>query len=230
MKTFAPLDASMTSRLTLTPYGPNAWLLHFAKQPGDAAFQASRAISQSLEAEPPAGLIEFVPGYTSMLLEFSEPPPDLKSLLVRLGKQLKQETEAGPIREIPVVYDGPDLNRVAEHAGLSRHQVIELHASAQYRVALIGFAPGFPYLEGLDPKLHTPRLDSPRPKVAAGSVAIGGSHTGIYSIPNPGGWNLIGRTEVRLFDPARARPGHEHAICWLQAGDRVRFVPHRGKP
>lgn len=220
----------MTSRLTLTPYGPNAWLLRFAKQPGDAAFQASRAISRSLEAEPPPGLIEYVPGYTSMLLEFSNTTPDLKSLLARLTKQLKQVAEVGPIREIPVVYDGPDLERVAEHAGMSVRQVAELHAASLYRVALIGFAPGFPYLEGLDPKLHTPRLDSPRPKVAAGSVAIGGSHTGIYSIPNPGGWNLIGRTEIRLFDPARASPGNEHEMCWLRAGDRVRFVPHRGKP
>ncbi|MBI5936725.1 MAG: 5-oxoprolinase subunit PxpB [Betaproteobacteria bacterium] len=220
-------------RMTLTPYGPDAWLLRFAEQPGEAAYEAARAICRSLEAEPPPGLIEYVPGYTSVLLEFAAGTapagsPELKALPARLAKQLKQPAEPGPIREIPVVYDGPDLARVAEHAGLSAREVCELHAATLYRVALLGFAPGFPYLEGLDPKLHTPRLDTPRPKVDAGSVAIGGSHTGIYSVPGPGGWNLIGRTEIRLFDPVRACPGHEAEMCWLRMGDRVRFVP-RGK-
>lgn len=223
----------MAARLTLTPYGPDAWLLRFAEQPGEAAWQAARAISQTLEAEPPAHLLEYVPGYTSVLLEFaagstSADSPELKTLLARLGKQLKRVAEPGPIREIPVVYDGPDLPRVAEHAGLSTHAVAELHAETIYRVALIGFAPGFPYLDGLDPRLHTPRLETPRSKVAAGSVAIGGAHTGIYSIPSPGGWNLIGRTDIPLFDPARARPGREAEMCWLQMGDRVRFVPKQG--
>ena len=222
----------MPPRLTCHPYGPDAWLLRFAEQPGEAAFQAARAIGQALEADPPAGLIEYVPGYTSVLLEFAPGAmpagdPALKGLLKRLGAYLKIPTDPGPLREIPVVYDGPDLDRVAEHAGLSHTAVGEWHAEAHYRVALIGFAPGFPYLDGLPARLHTPRLDAPRPRVPAGSVAIGGSHTGIYSVPGPGGWNLIGRTAVRLFDPARARPGQEAAMCWLQPGDRVRFVPAR---
>lgn len=221
----------MPPRLTCHPYGPDAWLLRFADQPGEAALQAARAIGQALEDQPPAGLIEYVPGYTSVLLEFAPGTlpagPALNHLLKRLGACLKIPTEQGPLREIPVVYDGPDLDRVAKHAGLSRDAVGELHAEVIYRVALIGFAPGFPYLDGLTPRLHTPRLDAPRPRVAAGSVAIGGSHTGIYSVPGPGGWNLIGRTEVRLFDPARAHPGQEAAMCWLQPGDRVRFVPVR---
>jgi KipI family sensor histidine kinase inhibitor len=224
----------MATRLTLTPYGPDAWLLRFAEQPGEAAYEAARALCQALDAEPPAHLLEYVPGYTSLLLEFaagttSPDSPELKALLARLGKQLKHAVEPGPIREIPVVYDGPDLPRVAEHAGLSARAVAELHAETVYRIALIGFAPGFPYLEGLAPELHTPRLEAPRPQVAAGSVAIGGSHTGIYSVPGPGGWNLIGRTDIRLFDPAHARPGEEAAMCWLRMGDRVRFVPRRGK-
>ncbi|MEW5892140.1 MAG: 5-oxoprolinase subunit PxpB [Pseudomonadota bacterium] len=224
----------MAAQLTLHPYGPDAWLLRFAEQPGEAAWQAARAISQALEAEPPAHLVEYVPGYTSVLLEFtpgstSADSPELKALLARLGRQLGQLGEPGPIREIPVVYDGPDLPRVAEHAGLSTRAVAALHAETVYRVALIGFAPGFPYLDGLDPRLHTPRLETPRPWVAAGSVAIGGAHTGIYSIPSPGGWNLIGRTDIPLFDPARARPGREAAMCWLHMGERVRFVPARSR-
>lgn len=222
----------MAHPLSLQPYGPDAWLLRFADQPDEAAFQAAQAIRQDLEADPPPGLVEYVPGYTSILLEFEAAaghasPSALKALLTRLDKRLAQDIAPGPIREVPVTYDGPDLERVAEHAGLAVGEVCDLHAAPLYRVALLGFAPGFPYLEGLPPRLHTPRLDIPRPQVPAGSVAIGGSHAGIYSIPSPGGWNLIGRTSVRLFDPSRARPGQEAAMCWLKPGDRVRFVPSR---
>lgn len=216
----------MANRLSLIPYGPDAWLLRFAEQPGEAAFQAMRAITRALESDPPPWLIEYVPGYTSVLIE-SAPgsAPDLGKLLSRLNRRLGEAVEPGPIRDIPVVYDGPDLGRVAEHAGLSMAEVIERHAGTEYRIALIGFAPGFPYLDGLDPLLATPRLATPRPRVQAGSVAIGGDHTGIYSVPGPGGWNLIGRTPVRLFDPARATPDDPAAMCWLRPGDRVRFVP-----
>lgn len=214
-------------RIAALPYGPDAWLLRFAEQPGEAAFQAMRALVRELATHPPAGLAEYVPGYTSLLVEFApgQAPRDIDGLSAHLETQLDQPVEPGPLRDIPVVYDGPDLGRVAEHTGLSVAELIERHAGTEYRVALIGFAPGFPYLDGLDPALATPRLATPRPRVEAGSVAIGGDHTGIYSVPGPGGWNLIGRTAVRLFDPARASPGDEAAMCWLQPGDRVRFVP-----
>jgi KipI family sensor histidine kinase inhibitor len=216
-------------RIAALPYGPDAWLLRFADEPGEAAFQAMRAIARERETDPPPGLLEYVPGYTSVLVEFvpGTAPATLKKLVARLGNQLDEPVEPGPIKDIPVIYDGPDLPRVAEHTGLTITEVCERHAAKLYRVALIGFAPGFPYLEGLEPALHTPRLDAPRPRVEAGSVAIGGGHTGIYSIPGPGGWNLIGHTAVRLFDPARAMPGHESAICLLQPGDQLRFVPER---
>ena len=212
--------------LTLHPYGPDAWLLHFAKAPGEAAFRVAQAIRQALETSPPPHLLEYVFGYTSLLLEFTPgSTPNLKPYIQDLKGRLGQPVEPGPIREIPLTYDGPDLARVADHAGLTVREVREIHAGSLYRVALLGFAPGFPYLDGLDPRLHTPRLDAPRPYIPEGSVAIGGSHTGIYSIASPGGWNLIGRTEVKLFDPGRAYPGREADMCWLQAGDQVRFVP-----
>lgn len=126
--------------------------------------------------------------------------------------------------EIPVCYGGafgPDLDDVARHTGLSPERVVELHASVQYRVYFVGFSPGFPYLGDMPAELATPRLPSPRKRVAAGSVAIGGSQTGIYSIESPGGWRLIGRTALPLFD-ANAKPP-----ALLQMGDRVRFVPVR---
>jgi KipI family sensor histidine kinase inhibitor len=124
--------------------------------------------------------------------------------------------------EMPVCYGGefgPDLASVAEHANLTPNQVVELHASASYLVYFLGFSPGFPYLGGLPEKLTTPRLPAPRKRVAAGSVAIGGSQAGIYPIDSPGGWRIIGRTSLRLFD-AEARPP-----ALLRAGDNIRFVP-----
>jgi KipI family sensor histidine kinase inhibitor len=123
--------------------------------------------------------------------------------------------------EIPVRYggeDGPDLARVAEHAGLRPADVVRRHAAGEYIVAMLGFAPGFPYLLGLDPQLATPRLATPRTRVPAGSVAIGGGQTGLYPRTSPGGWNLIGRTDLALFDPRREPP------ALLAPGDRVRFV------
>jgi KipI family sensor histidine kinase inhibitor len=109
---------------------------------------------------------------------------------------------------------------------LTTREVGELHSATLYKVYLLGFAPGFPYLGDLDPRLHTPRLAAPRPRVAAGSVAIGGEHTGIYSVDSPGGWNIIGRTTARLFDPARTGED-EREMFLLRPGDRVKFVPTR---
>lgn len=122
--------------------------------------------------------------------------------------------------DIPVCYGGahgPDLDAVAVHAQLTAAQAIERHAAGDYTVAMLGFAPGFPYLLGLDSALQVPRRASPRTRVPAGSIAIGGAQTGIYPRELPGGWNLIGRTPLTLFDPARATP------CLLAPGDRVRF-------
>jgi KipI family sensor histidine kinase inhibitor len=126
---------------------------------------------------------------------------------------------------IPVDYSerfAPDLRRVANHAGLTVDQVVELHARAIYTVEAVGFLPGFAYLSGLDDRLHTPRLPEPRTTVPRGSVGIGGPYTGVYPLESPGGWNLIGRTQKSLFDPAQARP------AVLAVGMKVRFKPIRG--
>lgn len=123
--------------------------------------------------------------------------------------------------EIPVRYggdDGPDLAAVAAHCGLSPAEVVARHVAGTYTVAMLGFAPGFPYLVGLDQALATPRRADPRTRVAAGSVGIGGAQTGIYPAAGPGGWQLIGRSDIALFDVARSPP------ALLRAGDRLRFV------
>ncbi|HEV8198267.1 MAG TPA: 5-oxoprolinase subunit PxpB, partial [Gemmatimonadales bacterium] len=118
---------------------------------------------------------------------------------------------------IPVRYDGPDLAYVARETGLTEREVIRLHAEPEYRVYLLGFAPGFAYLGDLDPALVLPRRSAPRLRVPAGAVAIGGAQTGVYPLATPGGWHLIGSTSLKMFDPAR------EPAALLRAGDRVRF-------
>ena len=136
-----------------------------------------------------------------------------------LAKMERLDAEQ-PTVEIPVCYDAefaPDLEAVTQHTNLSAAEVVQRHASAEYRVACVGFTAGFPYLSGLPAELATPRRDTPRTHVAAGSVAIGGEQTGVYPTVSPGGWNIIGRTPLRLFDIERSEP------ALLAAGDRVRL-------
>lgn len=208
------------------PYGPNAWLLEFANRVDEVAFERGRAIAAALDVDPPVGLREYVSGYTSVLLVFGEPTVEHQSwnidgVVQKLNAVALQGGGAVEVKEITTIYDGPDLQRVADHNSISAEEVVRLHTSPIYQVHMLGFAPGFPYLGELDPKLHTPRLEKPRPIVPTGSVAIGGEHTGIYSIPNPGGWNLIGRTEIKLFDLQR---GDDRDAFFLQSGDQVKFV------
>lgn len=213
--------------MTWTSYGPNAWLLRFAEQIGDEAFMRGGAILKEMERCPPAGLNEVVPAFTTLLLEFDPAVPiDAKVLLPRLSARFEAATaETLPLtatKEIPVTYNGADLDRVARLHDVSTDEVRRLHCEPIYKVYMLGFAPGFPYLGELNPRLHTPRLASPRTRVPAGAVAIGGEHTGIYSIESPGGWNLIGHTPLRLFDPSR---GEGEAMFLLKRGDRVKFIP-----
>lgn len=120
---------------------------------------------------------------------------------------------------IPVLYDGEDINRVANHCGISAQEVVNRHSSTVYRIYMLGFSPGFPYFGGMDQSIATPRLQTPRLKIEAGSVGIADQQTGIYPIESPGGWNLIGRTPLKLFDPTSQSP------FLLASGQMVRFVP-----
>lgn len=197
----------------------------------DAASNARvLALAQRITARRPAWVEDVVPAYASLAVfvaaeafAASDAPLDeaerqLRALLAGDGDGVATQART---MEITVRYggeDGPDLARVAAHAGLSPGDVVAHHAAGEYTVAMLGFAPGFPYLLGLDPRLATPRLATPRTRVPAGSVAIGGGQTGLYPHPGPGGWNLIGRTDAVLFDPAREPP------ALLAPGDRVRFV------
>lgn len=213
-------------------YGPHALLIRFAGGTSDHAFGLGRAIATELSRHPPAGLIEIVPGFTTTLLRFDPLRVDLLADLVGTIEARVSALTIGdapspaPIKEIPVVYDGEDLEALAAAKDLSIDDVVRLHSAPVYDVRLLGFSPGFPYLGKLDPRLHTPRRQTPRPRVAAGSVAVGGEHTGIYSIDSPGGWHIIGRAPVRLFRHERVEADTDpRDVFLLLPGDRVRFVP-----
>lgn len=215
------------SPLRVVPYGPNALLIRFAAEPGEPAFQRCQALVRHLDQAPLPGLLELTPAFTTLLLEF-EPGslPSATDLRTHLDPCLRPDPATHsfptpPIHEIPVVYDGPDLRRVADHSGLSIREVCERHAAPTYTVHMLGFCPGFSYLHGLDPILHTPRLPTPRPRVNPGSVAIGGSHAGVYPLPTAGGWNLIGRTDLAIVNLTDA----SKSPFLLSIGDSVRFLP-----
>lgn len=217
-------------------YGPNAIMLRYASVVGDAAFQMGRAIIANLQKNPPAGLVECVPGFTTVLLRFD---PDHSQNIPWLGRFVVNQLAGvspdsappAPVKTIPVVYDGEDLESLAAERNLTIAEVVALHSEPIYKVYLLGFAPGFPYLGDLNPKLHTPRRATPRPRIAAGSVAIGGEHTGIYSVDSPGGWQIIGRTLVRMFRFEELRDNSApEDVFFLQPGDRVKFVPTKGDP
>ncbi|VVT53234.1 Allophanate hydrolase 2 subunit 1 (EC [Kosakonia radicincitans] len=182
-------------------------------------------LTQRLSTVPEVA--EVIPGMNNITVVLRDPGTLALDAIERLQRWWEEsealEPESRAI-EIPVLYGGdagPDLGLVAEHCRMSEKQVVELHASVDYVVWFIGFQPGFPYLGGLPEALATPRRAEPRVRVAAGSVGIGGAQTGIYPLETPGGWNLIGRTDLALFNPRLAEPS------LLRPGDTLRFIPRK---
>ncbi|WUI01837.1 5-oxoprolinase subunit PxpB [Spirillospora sp. NBC_00431] len=185
---------------------------------GDLA--TAHRLNAALRDDPPPGVVDVVPGEQTVLV-VADPSADLDRLAARLPRlRLPEDAarDAEPV-EIPVVYDGADLDEVAALTGLTRGDVVNRHSAATYTVAYLGFSPGFGYLSGLDPALHVARRASPRTSVPAGSVAIAGPYASVYPSGSPGGWRLLGRTGLRLWDVTRDPPS------LLRPGTRVRFVP-----
>lgn len=226
--------------IEVTPLGDSALLIRVAENFDEApedALNKVLAAKCSLEAAKIPGAVEIAPAYTTVAVFYDPvgainagaPAQDMVGWFKRrIREALSNDkfgdtdlTEKGVI-EIPVCYASEfafDLEDVARRAGLDPKTVVDLHSGAEYRVHCIGFTPGFPFLSGLPPKLATPRRETPRTEIPAGSVGIGGKQTGIYPIKSPGGWNIIGRTPARLFDPQEDPP------VLLRAGDRVCFRP-----
>lgn len=215
----------MPSYPRLLTVGDAAWTVEFGDAIEPELNDRVLAFADAVERLQLDGIIETVPTYRSATIYFDP----IRVEAIPLGKQLLTIATSLPLRrettphrvEIPVCYGGefgPDLPDVAAWAGLSVEQVASRHASAEYRVYLLGFSPGFPYMGRVPDAIAVPRLPAPRSAIAAGSVGIAGHQTGIYPQRMPGGWRLIGRTPIGLYDPSRSRP------FLLQAGDRVRFV------
>lgn len=182
------------------------------------------AVSSFLEANPSRWMIEYIPAFTTisivynpLLITYEEAKNELASLLKNTANM---EPPTSRTIEIPVCYGGdygPDLEFVAQHNGLSPEEVIAIHTGASYAVHMIGFAPGFPYLGGMSEKIAAPRRESPRVSIPERSVGIAGNQTGVYPISTPGGWQLIGRTPLRLFLPEQEVPS------LVRAGDIIVF-------
>ncbi len=214
---------------TIEPLGESALLLRFGSIIDRALNDRVHAAASALRTTALPGVEDIAPAYASLLLRFDPRRwPDTEVLVGAVRKALaRTEVAAGDaepadtaVVELPVRYGGehgPDLAEVAALTSLTQGEVIARHVASDYRVAMLGFAPGFAYLLGLDAALAVPRLSSPRLRVPAGSVAIGGAQTGVYPSVLPGGWRLIGRTPLRLFDPAHAPPAR------LAPGLRVRL-------
>ena len=226
--------------MEIVPLGDSALIVRVRDRFDDAPEALNEVLQtfQQLRGAGIPGVIEVAPAYTSIAVFYNpvqvakaSGQPDrafdwLNERVRRVvaagaGRRERRRTKRNvPSVEIPVCYDPeftPDLDDVARHAQISTKEVVDLHSAGEYRVSCIGFVPGFPFLTGLSKKLATPRRAVPRKEIAPGSVGIGGAQTGIYPLRSPGGWNLIGRTPLQLFDPQKDPP------TLLRAGDRVRF-------
>lgn len=208
------------------PCGDRAVTIEFGKTIDPDLNRKVQFLSRQIKSKPFPGLIDLIPSYRSLLIQYDPGLCSYEELLSLIERRLAslggiQDRECRLV-EIPVCYGmdfGPDLEEVAAAHGISSEEVIRLHVTPIYQVYLIGFTPGFPFLGGLDPRLFTPRKKTPRKCVPAGSVGLADQQTGIYSLDSPGGWQLIGRTPIKLFDLNREDP------FFLKPGDQVRFRP-----
>jgi len=206
--------------------GDRGLLVEFGDEISAEVNEKVRKMALAIQAETPDGVIEVVPTYRSLLVLYSPliiSLEDLKKRLELLEKDLKEISfPDAKLTKIPVLYGGdfgPDLEKVAEYLHLTSEEVIRLHCSKPYFIYMIGFMPGFPYMGELPDALIAPRLKTPRLSVPAGSVAIAQKQTGIYPVESPGGWQILGRTPVRLFNPEKEPP------ALLRMGNLVQFYP-----
>jgi KipI family sensor histidine kinase inhibitor len=210
---------------SIQPLGDSALLVNFAARIDPDINRCVHALRHWLLQNLAQEILEAVPAYHSLAVYYSPMHTGFEALsqAIRAAdfSAALQQVAARTI-ELPVCYDprvAPDIDWLAGQAKLSVDEVVALHSSAVYRVYFLGFKPGFGYLGGLHPRLHTPRKDTPRLAVPAGSVGIGGAQTGVYPQSTPGGWQIIGRTATPLFSPDQDPP------CLLQPGDQLRFKP-----
>jgi KipI family sensor histidine kinase inhibitor len=215
----------MTFKPNIVPLGDSALLVQFGEDIDLVTNQRVHALAYLLNASPLDGLVESVPAYTTLLIHYDPLLLTYSEIHTWVQAKLEQEEGTGAQKprlvEVPVQYGGDygvDLPFVAEYHHLRVEDVIRIHSEKTYTIYMMGFTPGFPYMGKLDDAIVTPRLETPRTRVPAGTVAIAGSQTGIYSIDSPGGWRLIGHTSLTLFDPKSESP------FLFSPGDQVKFI------
>lgn len=206
--------------------GDSSILIEFGKEISPEINRKIKATVQLMKEQHIEGVVDVIPAFCSLLINYDPRVISYDEIRERMQNLVKVDAKSGEekkkIYEIPVCYGGeygPDIENIAANAGLSVEEVIKIHSSRDYLIYMLGFLPGFCYLGGLDERIHTPRLANPRIKINAGSVGIGGSQTGIYPLDSPGGWQLMGMTPVKTYDPEREVP------ILVEAGDYIRFVP-----
>lgn len=209
---------------TFSPLGDGAIVIEAGTEINEEVQKRVRAIAALLESRAPAWIVEFIPAFTTVAVFYNPLAASYEAVQTDLEELLQHMEDADQSLsrtvEIPVSYGGefgPDLEFVAAHNGLTTEQVIEIHSSGTYSVSMIGFAPGFPFISGMSEKIAAPRRDTPRLRIPERTVGIAGKQTGVYPIETPGGWQLIGRTPIRLFRPEQDIPS------LLQAGDKIVF-------
>jgi len=209
---------------TITPLGESAVTLSWGTTVSPDLNVLVHRTARSIHAARLPQVVDVVPAYAALTVFYDPLHLDYEAMAARLGEIAAAAGDPDPAsdsrtdHEIPVVYDGPDLEEVARQTGLRIPEIVARHSAREYQVYLLGFVPGFAYLGELDPALVVPRHGSPRKRIPAGSVAIAGAQTAVYPLDTPGGWHLIGHTPVTLFDPTRT------PAALLAPGDRVRFV------
>lgn len=206
--------------------GDAALVVEFENQIDREISRRVVGLANDLMRDPIPGLWEAIPTYRSVLVHYDPLRSSYEEIVDLVQTRLRSsegiELSSSRVVDIPTVYGGqlgPDISYVADHNDLSVEDVVQIHSGRTYYVYMLGFTPGFPYLGGMDAAIATPRLETPRTRVAAGSVGIAGNQTGVYPMESPGGWQIIGRTPTVLFDPHRDPP------ALLTPGDQVRFVP-----
>lgn len=207
--------------------GDSALVIEFGSEISEEINREIRFVTDALDGAHLDGVLDLIPAYRSILVNFDPlvlPARGIEDFVTALVKNRSKEaaSSGGDVVEIPVLYGGemgPDLDFISRHTGLEKDEVIRLHSCAVYLIYMLGFTPGFAYLGGMPKELSTPRLAKPRAVIPAGSVGIAAGQTGIYPVESPGGWQLLGRTPLKVFNYERSEP------FLLSAGDYLKFVP-----
>ena len=214
---------STSDSIQYYPLGDSAIVINFGDAISENINTLIQKVTSSLDTLKAPQIIEYVPAFTTITIYYNPVVTTYDEIVHAVHQLLRNlpedQEKTSTTKEIPVWYNGPDLEYVASHTGLSQEEVIRIHSEQIYLVYMIGFAPGFPYLGGMDKRLATPRKEIPRIKIEAGAVGIAGEQTGVYPMETPGGWQIIGQTPLNLFDFRRDTP------ALLKSGDQIYFVP-----